>query len=186
MKDYLKAEALGAVRKGEVAIGIQRYLDYLAIEANAQDDDAWASLGGAYRRTGKIDQALESYRRAYELNPRSAYALVNLVSLHTARNTPADREQLGRDLPQAELLCRELITSGKATYWTWYDLATVLLIAGRIEEAHKTFLHAVALTPPAAKENFHSVLNNLRFLQEHNPDIPALADMVTLISQQLN
>lgn len=180
MKQYLKAEALAAVRKGEAKAGIDKYVEYLAL--NSDDDDAWAALGGAYRRTGDIDQAITSYGRADRLK-RTTYALVNLVSLHAARNTPADREQLASDLPEAIRLCREVLARADASFWNWYDLATLQLIQGSAVEAMKTFYHAVALTPPTAKENFRSVLSNLRFLHDRNPGIAGLADAISLVSK---
>ena len=183
-KKFLKAEALAAVRKGEVETGIAKYREYLALPGNEQDDDAWASLGGAYRRhVGDLDQAIDCYAKAYDINPQSTYALVNLVSLHAARNTPADRTSLERELPEVIRLCYQMIERPDATFWNWYDLATVQLIQGPPEQAMKTLYHAVALTPPAAKENFRSVANNLRFLQERNPAIAGLADAIALVDQ---
>ena len=60
MKNFLKAEAIALVRNGEIQPGIDKYLEYLALEPNQGDDDAWCSLGGAYRRLGNIDKALDS------------------------------------------------------------------------------------------------------------------------------
>jgi tetratricopeptide (TPR) repeat protein len=183
MKQYLKAEALASVRKGEVREGIEKYREYFALEPNRTDDDAWASLGGAYRRIENIDEAIDCYDRAYRLNPRSTYALVNLVSLRAARPAGTDPEQQKRDVKEAIRLCRETIEGGEATFWNWYDLGTLHLIQDNADEALKIFHHAVALTPETAKENFRSVLNNLRFLQKHNPRISGIADAITLIGK---
>jgi len=183
MKKYLKAEALAAVRAGDLSTGLNKYREYLALTPNAQDDDAWAARGGAHRRAGEIHEAIQCYQRAYELNPSSSYALVNLVSLRAARNNPDDAERQMRDVPKAIELCRESIGSDKATFWNWYDLATMHLISGESDEAINLFHHAVALTPETAKENFRSVLSNLRFLQGRNPDIPGLAGAVALIEK---
>jgi tetratricopeptide (TPR) repeat protein len=182
-KKFLKAEALAGVRKGDVEGGIARYREYLAIAGNELDDDAWASLGGAYRRVGDLNQAIDCYAEAHKINPQSTYALVNLVSLHAARNTPADQVPLERELPEAIRLCHQAIERADATFWNWYDLATLQLIQGPAEQAMKTLYHAVALTPPAAKENFRSVANNLRFLQERNPAIAGLADAISVVSE---
>lgn len=182
-KNYLKAEALALVRKGDIQGGIGKWREYLAIADNAGDDDAYAALGGAHRRLGDIDQALDCYRRAYSLNPRSTYALVNLVSLQAARNTPADQAHMKQDVQQAISLCREIIEKGEATFWNWYDLATLHLIEGTADDAMKALYHAVALTPESAKENFRSVLNNLRFLCERNPAIKGLPDAIAVVEK---
>lgn len=179
--DFLKAEALAAVRSGNIQTGIDRYREYLASDANASDDDAWAALGGAHRRSGDIDSAIGCYGRAYELNPSSTYALVNLVSLRAARISPADRDLQEREVKKAIRLCRERIEGDHASFWDWYDLATLHLFDGASEEAEKLFSHAVALTPETAKHNFRSVLSNLRFLQERNPGIVGLENAISLI-----
>jgi tetratricopeptide (TPR) repeat protein len=181
MKNFLKAEALAAVRAGNFRLGIVKYREYLDLAPNAQDDDAWAALGGAHRRAGEIDEAIQCYQKAYELNSSSTYALVNLVSLRAARNDPADSEQQARDVQKAIKLCRETIESGKATFWNWYDLATLHLIGGKTREAAEFFHYAVALTPETAKENFRSVLSNLEFLRTHNPAIAGLDDTIALV-----
>ena len=184
MKNFLKAEALADVRKGKIKDGIGKYREYLALEPNASDDDAWAALGGAYRRDGDIDQAIECYGHAYAVNPRSTYALVNLVSLRAARHLPADAAKQKHDVDEAIRLCRETIEGGSATFWNWYDLATLHLIAGMREDAAPLFYHAVALTPEAAKENFRSVLSNLRFLEQHNPGIAGIDEAISLIASR--
>jgi tetratricopeptide (TPR) repeat protein len=183
MKNFLKAEALAAVRNGNIPLGISKYLEFLAYEPNQSDDDAWSGLGGAYKRIGDIDNALANYRKAYDINPGSTYALVNLVSLQAARNTPDDQTQLRTDVPEAIRLSTEAIEAGNALFWTWYDLGTLHLINGNAKEAAKIFYHAIALTPATATENFRSVLSNLLFLQEHNPNINGLADTITMIKQ---
>ena len=138
MKKFLKAEALAHIREGAIPLGIQKYKEYL--ELNKEDDDAWASLGGAYRRSADIDNALRCYSHAYELNPESTYALVNLVSLCAARNSLDDQKQLSTLVPEAIRLCRETIETDKASFWTWYDLGTLQLISGNIEGGPENFL----------------------------------------------
>jgi len=188
-KAYLKMEALAAVRRGDIPLAIEKYREYLAL--NPQDDDAWAGIGGAYRRMDDITHALNSYEEAYRINPQSTYALVNIISLLAARGSPKDREKLKEYLPTAIQLSKKIIDEGKGDYWTWYDLATLQLIQGMIEEgkteeAIKTFYYAVELTPETAKENFRSVLNNLNFLHKHNPSIPQISKVIEMINQRLS
>ena len=193
-KEYLTIEALEAVRnaskqadKGsqrlmlEEAIG--KYRQYLAFEKNKDDDDAWAGLGGAYRRNGNIDQAIESYATAYRLNPASTYALVNLVSLMAARHRPEDEPRLQEYAGLAQERLREKVASRSADLWTWYDMATLELIQGKSAESMHTFLYAIERTPKEARENFASVLSNLQFLQRHNAAMPGLADTISLVSK---
>jgi len=193
-REYLKIDALETVRKAskqadegskrqmlEEAIG--KYREYLSFEENKNDDDAWAGLGGAYRRNGNIDQAIDSYATAYQLNHASTYALVNLVSLMAARRRPEDEPRLQEYAARTEERLREKIASGSADHWTWYDMATLELIRGKTAESMRTFLYAIERTPKGARENFASVLSNLQFLQRHNATMSGLADAVSLISK---
>ena len=97
-KTFLKATALSLVRKGEPERGAEKYREYL--EFNDQDDDAWAGLGGALRRMGDVDAAIDCYAKAFKINPQSSYAGVNVISLLAARNTPGDADPDRRTPPQ--------------------------------------------------------------------------------------
>ena len=191
-REYLKIEALELVRNGSrqeseeakatmLEEAIAKYRDYLGLEENKDDDDAWAGLGGAYRRIGDIDRAIESYAPAYRLNDESTYALVNLVSLMAARRRPEDEPLLQDYAACAEARLREKVANGSADHWTWYDMATLALIQGNTSESMTRFLYAVERTPKGATENFASVLSNLQFLAKHNPGIPGLAEAISLI-----
>jgi tetratricopeptide (TPR) repeat protein len=190
-KKYLKAEALALVRqsresgnKSLLETAIEKYRQCLAL--NPQDDDAWSGLGGAYRTKGDIGQALDSYSKAFEINPQSTYALVNIVSLRTARDRKEDREKLKSEAPEAIRLCQQAIKKNTEDFWTWYDLAILQLIQGDVSEAIGTFNYALRLTPETAKENFRSVLSNLEFLREHNPSIAGISTVTEMINQHLS
>lgn len=184
-KSFLKAEALELVREGKIDPAIEKYRQYLGL--NPLDDDAWCGLGGAYRRKDVINQAINSYEKAYKINPQSTYALVNIVSLRAARHSKQDQEILEKTyLPEAIKLVKRIIEKGDGDHWTWYDLATVQLIQGDIEEARRTFNYAAELTPQTAKEHFRTVLNNLNFLKEHNPSIKGISDIIKIIKQHLD
>jgi tetratricopeptide (TPR) repeat protein len=174
----LKAAALSLVRDGKIDDAIDKYRQYLTL--NPRDEEAWAMLGGAYRRKDAIDEAIESYERAYALNRQSTYALINVVSLRAARNTEQDQAVLQTYLPEAIKLCTQATDEG-GDHWTWYDLATLQLIQGETEEAASAFHYAVELTPKDARQVFESVLNNLGFLRGHNPSIKGIENAIEIV-----
>ncbi len=182
-KRHLKAEALSAVRKGKLDVAIAKYAQYLNL--NPEDFDSWAGLGGAYRRKGNLEKAIESYEKANEINPRSSYALVNILSLYAARSAKKDIEKLKKLLPDALLLSKQIIESDEGDFWAWYDLATLQLLGRETEDAIRSFNYAAELTPKTAKENFRSVLSNLNFLKGHNPSIPGTSEVIQIISRYL-
>lgn len=190
IKLSLKAEALDAVRSGDFDTAVEKYKKYLSLEPNKTDDDAWAGLGGAYRRKQELESSLSSYEKAYQINPQSTYALGNIISLLAARCLPADREKLQQYLPDAVRLAQRKTSVPEADHWAWYDLATTHLVEGlfdesKSEKAVNTFYFAAELTPPAAEENFRSVLSNLTFLAEHNPSIPKIKEVIEMIKQRV-
>jgi len=185
----LKAEASQASRANDPDTAIQKYKEYLEFASNKMDDDAWAGLGGAYRRKGDIDNAIQNYLNALDINSQSTYAVVNVISLLVARKSPADRGELQKYLPHAIQL-----TSNKATpqsdHWSWYDLATTELIGGLFdtdmsEKAVNDFDYAIEKTPRGNKKDFESVLSNLTFMAERNPKIPRIAQVIQKITEQI-
>lgn len=183
-KRYLKLDALSALRSGDIDSAIKKYEQYL--DLNPGDDDAWAGLGGAYKRTENLKKAIDSYEKAYEINPESSYALVNLISIRAAQNIEEDKEMLKKYIPKAVQIFHQIINNGKGDFWTWYDLGTIQLIKGEAEEAIKIFNYAAELTPKTALENFRSVLNNLMFLKEHNPNMKGISKIIDIIRQHLD
>jgi tetratricopeptide (TPR) repeat protein len=179
VKAYLKLRALALVREGKPEEAIPKFQQYL--ESNKDDDDAWASLAGAYRRLNNIPKAIETYRTAFEKNPRSTYALLNLVSLLAARHSDDDEQKLQEYIPQAKRLLMDVISKGEATHWNWYDLATLQLIDGDLPAAIRSFHYAAELTPQNAIENFKSVLNALEFLGQNNPGLPGVDQAIAII-----
>lgn len=182
---HLKAQALSAVRAGNFDEAIEMYQRYLTSDSNKTDDDAWAGMGGAYRRKGNLDLAIDSYEKARELKPESTYALVNIVSLRACRNSPEDREKNEAYSMAAVRAIKQIIAKGDDEFWTWYDLATLQMIQGKTSEAIKTFSYAAERTPQTAKENFRSVLSNLNFIRTYNPSLPGIADAIEILSQHL-
>jgi tetratricopeptide (TPR) repeat protein len=192
-REHLRIEALERVRSAshsenaaerEAALmsGVQLYREYLDFAENRDDDEAWAGLGGAYRRLGDVDSAIDCYETAYSHNAQSTYALVNLVCLHAASGR-ADRDRLAEYATRAQEMLRNRIRDGTADHWTWYDMATLELILGHTERAVETFNFAIERTPRDAKENFASVLANLKFLNARNPDLAGLSQAIGLVER---
>jgi tetratricopeptide (TPR) repeat protein len=184
-KRSLRARAHERVRDADYDAAIDLYTQYLAIPGNREDDDAWAGLGGAFRRKGNIDKSIDSYENAFKINPESTYAAVNIISLRVARNLKQDQTKLKILIPEAIGLVKNKFKTGEAHYWSWYDLATLELIQGDVEEAIRLFNYAAELTPVGAEGIFRSMLSNLNFLKENNPSIKGISDIITIINRRI-
>ncbi len=70
--------------KGQALRALERFKDALeplnqAAQQDPQNIDAWLSLGWCYKRTGRIDLAIESLEEALDLEPGSALVNYNLA-----------------------------------------------------------------------------------------------------------
>jgi tetratricopeptide (TPR) repeat protein len=70
--------------KGQALRLLERYTDALApltvaAEGDPQNIDIWLALGWCYKRTGRIDLAIESLEEALDLEPGSALVNYNLA-----------------------------------------------------------------------------------------------------------
>jgi tetratricopeptide (TPR) repeat protein len=173
-KGYLKNGGLEDVRKGNIDAGIEKYKAYLEVPGNEQDDDAWACLGGAHRRKEDITNALKYYRKAFEVNPASTYAIVNIICLAAAAR---DQECVNYYLPTAKALTEKAISGDDADHWTWFDKATIQPIEGSIDEAVSDFRFGADMKS-CSMENVRSAISNLEFLHKFNPELRERIDRV--------
>jgi Flp pilus assembly protein TadD len=108
-----------------------------AVELNPQDFDALASLGGALKREGRIDEAIDAYERSTEVSNGHSYPLLNALKLRALRShefaiDPNRRLQLKR----AERSLRTQVKN-QPPYnapWSFFDLAEIRLYEGDQDE----------------------------------------------------
>jgi tetratricopeptide (TPR) repeat protein len=116
-KDYVFPSRPEAVQVLEHAIG-----------ENPEDAYAHLHLGNLYANLGRVEEAVECWRRAAKLDSSLSIAWRNL-GLHAW--------SMEEDLPKAERLYRRAITARPKDQTLYRDLADVLLGAGRRPEAIK-------------------------------------------------
>ena len=157
-----------------------------AIELNASDFDAWASLGGVLKRAGRFDEARESYQTAREVSNDHPYPLLNEIKLraHIEKRVDfsgADR----RALTRAERI-RELQTKKEPPYdspWCFFDLAELKLYGGKGEE----YLDLIRQGLQFVTETWQAetVRESLRLLAPAAPSLPRLGDGLALLDEYL-
>lgn len=142
-------------------------------------EDAFAALGGLYRRKEEYEKALDYYEQAYHINPRSSYALANAASLsqYLAKLDKAHEYYL-----LTETLAKgRIMTPQPEDYWDYYDLALAQLVLGKTDEAKHTYKIAIKKTLGVVQ--FDSVLGVLMFLQKAKDPIPSLNDAIEMIEK---
>ena len=98
------------------------------------------SLGQAYRRLGRLEDAVFAYRTAVELRPESPEILNNLATtLH----------DLGRH-PAAVAHYRQAVALAPKMAEIWYNLGNALALAGTVAETEACYRKAIELKPDFA------------------------------------
>jgi len=157
-----------------------------AIELNAKDFDALASLGGILKRAKRVDEAHLAYEQSSEVSGGHPYPQLNALKLRAFVEgrlalTPADR----RALMRAEQV-REVQTGQKPPYdapWSFFDLAEIKLYEGEGD----AFL---ALIKAGIKHTEHdwqgkTFLDSLRLLKPASAELPALRKGIDLLETLL-
>ena len=168
-----RGEALGQEDDYDKAIQFLKK----AISLNPDDSDTFAILGGLYRRKKEYKQALASYEQAWNLNPNSSYALGNLASLSWYLGKVNEAKM---HFQYAEMLVNKRIKRGQPVgFWDYYDLALAQLASGNLADAKKMYTEAIKATPGPVQ--IDGVLNNLYLLQNANPPLPGLDEIVKML-----
>ncbi|MDT8322127.1 MAG: tetratricopeptide repeat protein [Xanthomonadales bacterium] len=102
----------------------------------------WSNLGAAYMLAGKLESALETYRRALEIEPwQSAYANMGLMYYYLGR----PQEAIEAQLRSVEL--------APGDHLAWSNLGDALWMGGRTAEAQEAFGTAKHLANAALDVN---------------------------------
>jgi len=112
-----------------------------------RDPDAWASLGGTWKRRGRHDKARECYGRAHALDPADPYALWGLLEAELVLHPEADSvAALTPSIQRAVERCRQHVEAGVNLPWALYDLGKFLLLLGERTQGLIASARAVELS----------------------------------------
>ncbi len=141
----------------------------------------YGTLGSLYRRQGRIEDALDSYRRAAEVTPQRSYPYINLAMLYMNQQEDQLRDQ---NLIIAERNAERRVADTPTDYWALYDLGLIYLMRNEDDAALRHFKEAVEVTP-AAVSVYYSVIARLEFLQSFITGWPGLSECVELLDTQI-
>jgi tetratricopeptide (TPR) repeat protein len=124
-----------------------KLLAALNLSPKLVDDDGeswWGSLGGLYRRRGQVEEAIEAYRQAAKVTPKSSYAFSNLALLYMQKN---NRDAMIETYRRVEQLAGGEVQADVDNYWAYADLLTAKLALGKFNEV-ESVLGSVFQTVP--------------------------------------
>jgi tetratricopeptide (TPR) repeat protein/cellulose biosynthesis protein BcsQ len=156
-----------------------------AIELNPQDFDALASLGGAYKRAGRLDDAIAMYERATELSGGLPYPLMNLLTLRALRYGELRLDDTLRTmLHQAERTLRTQVASDPPIDppWSFFDLAQIKLFTSDPEEALDYAERGIEYARDLWQmETFRE---SLQQLADAGMMLPGLSEVITMLGER--
>jgi tetratricopeptide (TPR) repeat protein len=121
-----------------------------------RESESWFQKGLELEEIGApVEQAVEAYRQALELNPQAAGALVNLGTICYRQ----------RQFPEAEKHYLDAIAADPGYPLAEFNLGNLCDEQGRIDEAMDHYRRALTLNPNYADAHF-----NLALLCERNGD----------------
>jgi predicted O-linked N-acetylglucosamine transferase (SPINDLY family) len=155
-----------------------------AVELDPDFADVRVSMGVTLRLLGRLDDAIEQYRSALRLRPDFPEALGNLGNALTERLARQVGERLtAEDLREAEQVQRRALALAPSNPNHLHNLALVLKLTGRTEEAFELLNRALGLAPSRAdicqlfaellyRETRYDLARLLctRWLSEHTPN----------------
>lgn len=140
----------------------------------------YGTLGSLYRRQGRIEDSLDTYRRAADVTPQRSYPFVNLAMLYLSQS----KEQLSdQNLLIAERNAQRKLADTPADYWALFDLALVTMIQNETEKSKLYIKDAIEVTP--AVGILYSVMARLEFLGTFNPTLAGLRECSEMIDSQI-
>jgi len=147
-----------------------KLLEALNISPKLVDDDGeswWGSLGGLYRRRGQIEEAIEAYRQAAKVTPKSSYAFSNLALLYMQQN---NRDAMIETYKRVEQLAGGEVQADVDNYWAYADLLTAKLALGKFGEVEQVLASVFQTVPSDSPYALELLVDTLGRLA---PVIPA-------------
>jgi tetratricopeptide (TPR) repeat protein len=155
-----------------------------AIELNPDDYDAHASLAGALKREGRLQEALAKYQRAAEVSRGHSYPLLNALKLQAQVQGKLEIDGQQRFLMKRAARSLQAQVASEPPYgapWSFFDLAEI-----RLYEGNKAEFLSIAErgTEHAAKWQVETFHDSLKQLLDAGVDVPGMREGVEMLAER--
>lgn len=155
------------------------------IELDPDDYDAYASLGGIYKREENFEESLKMYKQSTEVSKGNPYPLMNELKLYLLINqTPSINDRYKLYLRKAERVLLAQVNNEEPynTPWSFFDLSEVNLYLGNSEDFLK-YLDEGILT--AQKWQMETHLQSLELLLKSKLTLVGLKNGIEKLSKAI-
>lgn len=155
-----------------------------AIELAPDDYDAHASLAGAFKREGRLTEALAEYQRATEVSRGHSYPLLNALKIDAQINGKLvidDKQRFLMNRAAQSLLAQVASEPPYDPPWSFFDLAEIQLYQGQ-QDKFLTF--AEKGTEHAAKWQVVTFHDSLKQLLDAGVDVPGMREGVKMLAER--
>lgn len=165
---------------GEALARLQQALSKDEKLTDAEGESYYGTLGGLYRRQGRLFAALDAYERAHKVTPKSSYPIINLAALHTHHGNHERARYYFEQVVKQALL--QLDDDPRDT-WTRCDLAQARLVLGEVDEAMNELQVVIDQNPEQVV--LETVYSGLKFLGGSPRPIEGLDSMMVVLEEEL-
>ncbi len=157
-----------------------------AVELNPRDFDALASLGGVFKRQGRLSESADAYRRATEVSNGHPYPLLNEIKLRSHKEGKLMLDATRKfQLVRAERSLRVQVQNAPPynAPWSYFDLAEIRLYQGDTDG----FLNLLAEGALNCSHSWQpkTFRDSLKLLVEGNVQIPGLNDGIQRLDEAI-
>ena len=156
-----------------------------AISLNGEDFDAYASLGGIYKRMQRYDRSAQMYGQSLKVSNGHPYPLLNALLLQIREKGVASiTAQQKLFLQRAEGSLRKQVES-KPPYnapWSFFDLSTICLLAGKKAEAIKLLKAGKGYTTDSWQLTTH--LETLQLVEARKAGLPGWDQLAAILNEK--
>lgn len=157
-----------------------------AIELNQGDFDAYASLGGIYKRLGQYEQSADMYNRSVKVSNGHPYPLLNAIILQVRKagiSSINDKQKIF--LKRAEVPLQKQVADNPPynSPWSFFDLSTICLLLGKKDEA-LSILEEGLINAKDWEVKTH--LKTLLLMENQKKNLPGLEDIIDMLEEIVN
>jgi tetratricopeptide (TPR) repeat protein len=156
-----------------------------AIRLKNDDFDAYASLGGIYKRQGQFSKSLEMYDRSVEISNGHPYPLLNAVILQVKEKGVASiTGQQHRYMEKAEIPLKKQLEDNPPynAPWCFFDLSMIYLFIGQVEEARNVLKKGFKYSEGWGIKTH---LETVKLIEGRKDELPGLADIIDILQKAL-